>query len=937
MMLKKLRDWLWGNLLLLFVIVVLQSCQDGIVTPSTESEVSEADSIVKNIHSIDSLIALRQIHSEKPYWDMVVCKKLGKLYRENNNFIAALEAHSRQLDCAQMLCDTAEMIYALNNMGTNYRRMSMLDDAAQYHYQALNLCEQYSDKSSYYAVKNRVVSLNGIGNISLSMGDDVTADSVFRVALEGERQLGSALGQAINYANIGAIYERKGELDSAWNYYQHSMEKNIEANSQLGIALCHGYFGGIYEKRGEISKAIEEYEKGYLMKSSIDRWHWLNSCLSLAAVYVNEGQYAKAKELLEEALIDASEGRSLGHLEQIYSLYCEIYRNTGNYAGALEAYKLRSAYKDSVDNKQNLIKIQNERVRYEYQRRQQEIDLIHSEYTHYRKSRNIILSVMLFAIVVFIVALCLLVYAIKIKKREKNALLHIDNMRTSFFTNITHEFRSPLTIIIGLGDKLSKQIVKEPADLSNTGNMISRQGRNLLLLVNQILDLSKVKSSVSVCHYKHGDIIGYIYMIVEGAQLLAQEKDIKMSFVPQPKCVEMDFDPDNIPKIVGNIITNAIKFTQRGGNINVRTLIEDDMLRISVIDDGCGILPEDLPFIFEAFYEGRNFVGEVGSGIGLALAKQLVEAMNGKIEVSSTVGCGSEFTVLLPMHQKDATPLLQQDIDMSTVYVQKNVEMDTDIEDAIDKELTRVLVVEDNKDISRFIASVINDAQLYFAYNGQDGLNMAMDLMPDIIITDIMMPIMNGIEMCREIRKSKVLNHIPIIAISARASEEDKLLGLKSGIDAYLYKPFNSDELNTTLSLLLERRRIMQENITRNVVHEPTSTDEISANNQMFLNKVIDIVYKQMAQQKVNIVDIASAMGMTQRQLNRKINAITGENVSKYVLDIRMTRARQLLDSPKNHSIAEVAMYCGYEENSNFTRSFKSYYNITPTQYRRTP
>ena len=209
--------------------------------------------------------------------------------------------------------------------------------------------------------------------------------------------------------------------------------------------------------------------------------------------------------------------------------------------------------------------------------------------------------------------------------------------------------------------------------------------------------------------------------------------------------------------------------------------------------------------------------------------------------------------------------------------------------------------------------------------------------MPDVIITDIMMPVMDGIEMCKEIRASKLLNHIPIVAISAKVSDKDKILGLKSGVDAYLFKPFNSEELNTTIRMLMERRRIMQENMLRNVAHEVVVEDEISTSNQLFINKVIDIVYKQMAQQQVSIVDLADAMNMTPRQLNNKVCAITGEKVSKYVLSIRMTRAKQLLDSSKDYSIAEVAMLCGYEENSNFTRSFKAYFNITPTQYRRTP
>lgn len=937
-MLMKLRIVIFELMLIFLIGSMLFSCHtspEHNSPKSTESFIS--DSLLRNINNIDTLLSWQERCGGSDRDCIYIYKRLGVVYRNNNQFIEAIDAHSNQLRLARANCDTAEMINALNNIATNNRRMSMLEEAIAFHYQALELCEQLSDKSSRQARKNRVISLNGIGNVSLSLEDYTTADSVFRQALSGEKQLGSALGQAINYANIGAIYERTGMLDSAWAYYQHSMEMNIEAGSQVGIALCHGYFGHIYEQQGKWEQALAEYRSGYMMKDKIDRWHWLNSCLNLARLYIKQGHYTSAQSLLDEAITDASQGNSLGHLATIHALYYEIYNTIGLYSKALESYRLKSIYNDSIDNKQNLIKMQNERVKYEYMRRQEEIDTINREYAQYRKTRSAMIGVLLLATIVFALAIGLLIYAIRIKKREKKALLHLDNMRTSFFTNITHEFRSPLTIIIGLGDKLSQMKNDKPSELANMGGLISRQGKNLLLLVNQILDLAKVKSTTKKLELHHGDVIGYIYMIVESAQVLAAKKDIKLSFVPQTKCVEMDFNPDYITKIVGNIIANAIKFTHHGGNISVRTATTSSNLRINIIDDGCGILPADLPYIFEAFYQGGNSSSESGTGIGLALAKQLVDALNGSISVNSAMNCGSEFTITLPIHHESNSTIVKDNIDTSCVFVQDSADYPLAKDEETDSDQLRILIVEDNKDISHFISSVIDYAQLYFASNGKEGLNLAQELVPDIIITDIMMPIMNGIEMCKEIRKSKLINHIPIIAISAKATKEDKLTGLKAGIDAYLYKPFNADELCTTIDMLLERRKVMQNNISRNLAHEQLAGDDISISNKLFINKVIDIVYKQMSQQRVNIVDIALAMNMTPRQLNNKVNAITGENVSKYVLNIRMTRAKQLLDSNNNYSIAEVAMHCGYEENSNFTRAFKSFYNITPTQYRRTP
>ena len=403
------------------------------------------------------------------------------------------------------------------------------------------------------------MSLNGIGNISLRIGDNATADSVFRKALAGERELNSALGQAINYANIGAIFEEENMLDSAWAYYRKSMEMNIEAKSELGISLCHGYFGNLYEKEGNIEKAIAEYEKAYQMENKIDDWHWLNFCIALVNIYIDQNNYPKALQLLDRANQKATSGHSLDHLASIHRLYSIVYDRIGNTKKAYDSYRLSETYNDSVLSRQNLISVQNERVKYEYQRRQQEIDTINNNFNTERKLRNVIIISLIVISVLLIIGVGLLTYLLKIRKREQAAMKQVDNMRSSFFTNITHEFRTPLTVIIGLGDRIASDESIE--NLKSIGETISRQGRNLLILINQILDVSKLKSNVSRSEYQHGDIIGYIHLIFDGAKVLADRKNIKYQFQAPEKTVEMDFIPDYITKIVGNLISNAIKFT----------------------------------------------------------------------------------------------------------------------------------------------------------------------------------------------------------------------------------------------------------------------------------------------------------------------------------------------------------------------------------------
>lgn len=917
----------------------LSSCHNGRHESFSRTEEEKADSIVRRILRTDSLLTWKahfQAEGNRE-GEMVVWRHLGRRFREQNQFMKAIEAHTTEWELATEMGDTISMIQALNNIGTCHRRMSLLDEASRYHYHALRLCETFSDQQSYGAQKNRVVSLNGIGNISLRIGDDQTADSVFRAALAGETRLNSALGQAINYANIGAIFEKNGMTDSAWAYYRQSMQKNEEAQSALGIALCYGHFGDLYLKEGEPEKAIAEYEKAYRMKEETDTWHWLNSALALAKVHSSQGYTQKALNLLKEAEQGAIEGRAMDHLADIYTLYSEIYHQTGRPAQALEAYRMSRSYQDSIVNNEKMMVLQNERVRYEYERRQKEIDTIQAHYEKEKVIRNIFAIAMGVILILAIIIFLQMRNTLRMKEKEKELLKQLDHVRASFFTNITHEFRTPLTVIIGLGEKIRDNLLPDESgfDWPSMGQMIVKQGKDILQLINQMLEIAKARSAQPDKPCKRGDLIGYLSPIIEYAHVLAEKKSIKLMFLPHEPEIEMDFVPDYITQIMGNLLSNAIKFTPENGHIHVRIRKADEKhVSISVADNGTGIAPGDLPYIFDAFYQGANSQGTTGTGIGLSLTKQQVEAMNGTIGVRSHENQGSEFTITLPLEQPGGN--WERLTDKADISPEEEEQEMADTTEETPDEMPRILIVEDNRDIALFMQTIIPHAHLHFAKNGQEGLEKATTLMPDLIVTDIMMPVMDGLEMCRAIRQSETLNRIPIIVITAKISEEDRIEGLKAGADAYLTKPFSEEELNITIQALLNRCKVMQENKERNERIEEGGESKLSTNEQLFLNTVVDIIHNQMAQQKVNINDLSAALFISPKQLNRRINAITGENISKYILRIRMVKAKQLLDSDKNYTIAEVALKCGYDENSNFTRAFKLYYNITPTQYRKT-
>lgn len=441
------------HVVLAALLGLLVACHSHPSFRALDAQRHEADSLVEGLKTNESLDSLIRVAAKEGnhMLEMRARQQLGRNYRESNLFMKAIDCHRQELALAQQLHDTIAMVQALNNIGTNFRRMGVLDEAIDYHYRALHLSEDFSVKNDRTARKNRVVSLNGIGNICLTLGDAETADSVFRAALAGERSLDSHLGQAINYANLGSLFEQHNQLDSAWAYYSHSMKQNHLAKSDLGISLCYTHFGRLYEKQGQTAKAIAEYRKAYdIMAPSDDRWHAMEPCLALAQVYVKLGDHAQAKHYLAIADEAAHTLHSLEHQSQVAWLYYNIYSKEGDCRRALASYKAYNEFGDSVSSEKNLIHMQNMRIRYEHEQRKAEVDAINKEYRTERTLKVVSIAAAVLIFVLAAVIMSFMIYALRTRKRKQLAQQQMNEMRLSFFTNITHEFRprSPLSSAI---------------------------------------------------------------------------------------------------------------------------------------------------------------------------------------------------------------------------------------------------------------------------------------------------------------------------------------------------------------------------------------------------------------------------------------------------------------------------------------------------------
>jgi signal transduction histidine kinase/DNA-binding response OmpR family regulator len=527
-----------------------------------------------------------------------------------------------------------------------------------------------------------------------------------------------------------------------------------------------------------------------------------------------------------------------------------------------------------------------------------------------------------------------------IEEAEATRLKELDEAKTKLYTHITHEFRTPLTIILGMADLIEKK----PEEWLKKGiGEIRQKGKNLLHLVNQMLDLSKIEAGLFTKTLVNGDIIRFLSYLVESFTSLAEHRKITLSFSSSLEKYKMDYDPENLMHIVSNLLLNAIKYTAQGGEVKVFTELEvqsnrKSTLVIHVTDTGVGIKKEDQNYIFNRFYRiQKDSSKQEGSGLGLALTKELVNLLNGQIEVSSIPGKGSTFSVHLPVTQT-ASPIENPEFidlkDPVSPYISPMESAGYRERSMIDgqQNLPVLLIVEDNADLVNYLFELLKEKYyIEVATNGKEGFEKASKIIPDIIISDIMMPVMDGYEFVDQLKGDLRTSHIPVIVLTARADIPSKLKGLEKGADAYLSKPFNGEELFIRLEKLIEIRHKMQEYFSLDHPEKINPPSDSMSMENLFMEKVRTILQTHLHNEEFGIKALCRELPMSRAQLYRKFNALTNLTVSKYIRSMRLKKARELLLT-SNLSISEIAYQVGFKNLSHFSTLFTEEFGINPSK-----
>jgi signal transduction histidine kinase/ligand-binding sensor domain-containing protein/DNA-binding response OmpR family regulator len=586
---------------------------------------------------------------------------------------------------------------------------------------------------------------------------------------------------------------------------------------------------------------------------------------------------------------------------------------------------------------------------------------------------------------------------LKMQRFEAQKLFELDQAKSRFFANISHEFRTPLTLILGPIEKMLARAAE--GETKQDLSMIQRNARRLLQLINQLLDLSKLETGRMQLRARAEDVKSLLKGLVLSFASLAERKKITLKFDEPDETITAYLDRDKFEKIVANLLSNAFKFTPEEGKIEVAVAVAvgssshegfipatasatANFFAITIKDTGIGMPADQLTHIFDRFYQVDNShtrehapldrksatvravlesaypTGHEGTGIGLALAKELVELHGGKILVESELFKGSVFTVLLPLgraHLRDEEivesseqlPVCSEQLSVSSDQHQASIIEQPATSNQLpatsnEQPATRrgtgkkpfILIIDDNSDVRRFIRSHLDqDYHILEAADGAEGLQKAIEKMPDLIISDVMMPKMDGIELCRQVKTDERTSHIPVILLTARASGESKVEGLETGADDYITKPFDARELLVRVKNLIEQRRKLRERFRREMSLQPREVT-VNSMDEQFLQRALDIVEKHLSDSEFGVETFSKQIGMSRQHLNRKLQALTEHSANDFIRIIRLKRAAQLLEK-RSATVTEIAYEVGFNNPAYFAECFRKEFGRSPSQYAR--
>ncbi|MCF2487596.1 ATP-binding protein [Dyadobacter sp. CY347] len=519
-------------------------------------------------------------------------------------------------------------------------------------------------------------------------------------------------------------------------------------------------------------------------------------------------------------------------------------------------------------------------------------------------------------------------------QQQADKLRELDTFKSRFFINLTHEFRTPLTLILGPAERILSQ--SRDIELRNQLGMITRNAKRLLKMINELLDLSKLEAGKMQLTNAPLELVGFINNVVQSFETLAGQKQISLHFSSDKESAVANTDKDKLENILYNLLSNAFKFTPGGGSVSVKVLFQYNGLHnqmiMSITDTGTGIPATKLPYIFDRFFQADSSDARPheGTGIGLALTKEFTELLGGNIAVESEVSKGTNVTVKIPIE------LVTERAEVKNFSVPQKplteaITNRTNQNHLKSADANLILIIEDNADLRAFIrSSLAGNYRIMEAENGDQGLSLAFDHVPDLIVTDLMMPGKDGYQVCMDIKSNEKTSHVPVIILTAKVDIDSRLTGLQTGADAYLRKPFYEPELIAQIENLITTRQALRDKYNSNNLWL-THTAELPSIEQAFLTKVRAALEAHLADETYSAELLAGNVGLSRTQLHRKLKGLINQTPGDLIRTVRMEKALELLRKNAG-TVAEVGYMVGYGNPSNFSTSFTQHFGFPPSE-----
>lgn len=848
---------------------------------------------------------------------------LGNLHYETGDF-----------DSVFYHADKAAEIFLENNdsigyAATRYLLIGVYKDQGKYS-QAMKTGLEALGVFQRYGVKPwEIFTLNNIVDLYKIQGDYEECLAVLDKVLESYRADNNRKFEAVALRYKGDIYIESGVYPSADSVLLASLESAESGNFLPEKAKTLLSLGTLKLKQEDYSSAEKFFRSAMNINlQTEDAFYEAVSYLGIGKALYHLGKPAEADRYLvlaEEGLIESGD---IYYLKDIYLYLSLVNERQGNYSESLAHYKLYSELQDSLLRAEKSMELGKLTSRYEAELKEEQIQLLQNEKEHVLRSRNRLVIIGL--LLTFLAASIILFLVFRARKNRQlvEKKEEVDHMKSRFFSNISHEFRTPLTLILSPLYEL-----KNHPHMQSHGKLlgqIERNAKRLLALINQILDLSKLEAGKYELRVTRDDLFAFMRRIASSYDSLAAHRNIAFNVFIPDNSYAFNFDPEKLEMIVNNLLSNAFRFEPDGGEVILEATVSENIssVSISVVNRGSFIPEAQLKHIFDRYYtEGDG--NSTGTGIGLALVKELVDLNGGSIRAGSSDKNGTEFLFEMPENQVTHTAPAQLQTSPSGINERLEKEDEMDGDGAEGAELPKLLVIEDHPELCEFIKTTMSDNyQVITAENGRTGLEKAMHMIPDIILSDVMMPEMDGLDLCRLLKKSDNTSHVPIILLSARAGEEGILDGLRAYADDYLVKPFHVDELKQRMANLLRTRNELRERYSKDLIYQ-NSPDSIQPAEKVFMQKLMDILEKHISNEEFNVSELSTEMGMSRSQLHRKLMGLIDMNASNFIRNYRLKRSRELL---LNHagSVSEVAYMVGFNSPAYFTKCYRELFGVTP-------